>query len=182
MHLADGNISQTVLFKDYTLNFPLLHPQLAAEKRAGGFGKSSMSQKQLLQFANKYTSTLDRATSLLIEFHKRLVLAAGCFILSILAVPFAMRNKPGQRALGMPLGLSFFILYYISFTAAKVASESGLPVGLSMWTPNFIFALLAIYLLHHAHKEHTDDLLGRLIYFIFRIGRLIRLPGWRRPS
>jgi lipopolysaccharide export system permease protein len=181
MHLANGATSQTVQFQDYTLNLSLLHSRFTSGKDAVDFGKKAMSQKQLLTFAKKHKSKPDKIIPKLIEYHKRYVLAAGCFILSILGIPFAMRNQPGQRAVGIPLGLSFFIVYYICFTAAKVASESGIPVGLAMWTPNILFAVLALYLLHHAHRERTEDMLDKLLSFVSYIGRLIPKPGRRMP-
>lgn len=182
MHLAEGANSQTVLFKDYTLNLPLLHPQLAAEKKATDFGKKGMNQKQLLAFAKQHESEPKRAIPKLIEYHKRLVLASGCFILSILGIPLAIRNRPGQRAIGLPLGLSFFVAYYILFTAAKGASENGMPVGLTMWVPNILFSLCALYLLHNAHKERTDDLLDKILAFLSRVIRLIPILGRRMSS
>ena len=182
MHLAKDSYSQTVLFKDYTLNLPILHPQLSTKKEAADFGKKAMSQGQLLAFAKQHETEPKRAIPKLIEFHKRLVLAVGCFILSILGIPLAMRNRPGQRALGLPLGLSFFVTYYILFTAAKSASENGMPVGLTMWVPNFLFFLCALYLLHHAHKERTDDLLDRTLTYLSRVVRLIPILGRRISS
>jgi lipopolysaccharide export system permease protein len=118
----------------------------------------------------------------MIEYHKRLVLAGGCFILSIIGIPLAMRNRPGQRAVGMPLGLFFFVVYYISITAAKVASEAGMPVGLAMWTPNILFFIFSLYLLNHAHSEHAEDLIDRILSLRFKIGRLISVAGRRSSS
>ncbi|MBC8316792.1 MAG: LptF/LptG family permease [Desulfobulbaceae bacterium] len=182
IHQAEGSISQTIQFKDYTLNLSLHNPKVSGEKQKTFSGKKEMSQKQLLAYAREHGPDSEQSISRMIEYHKRLVLAAGCFILSIMGIPFAMRNRPGQRAVGMPLGLLFFVAYYISITAAKVASEAGMPVGLAMWTPNILFLIFTLYLLDHAHREHAEDILDKTLSLFTKISRLIPIPGRRRSS
>ncbi|MCK5195219.1 MAG: LptF/LptG family permease [Desulfobulbaceae bacterium] len=182
IHQAEGVISQTVQFRNYTLNLSLQNPKVTGGEKGVVSGKKEMSQKQLLAYAKKHGLDSEKSISRMIEYHKRLVLAGGCFILSIMGIPLAMRNRPGQRAIGMPLGLFFFVAYYICITAAKVASEGGVPVGLAMWAPNIVFFLFTLYLLHRAHREHADDVLDRLLAIFLTIRRFIPGSGRRMSS
>lgn len=177
IHQAEGVISQTVQFRDYTLNVSLLNSKVAGGEKGVISGKKEMSQKQLLAYAKTHDPDSEKSISRMIEYHKRLVLTGGCFILSLMGIPLAMRNRPGQRAIGMPLGLFFFVAYYICITAAKVASEGGVPVGLAMWMPNIVLFLFTIYLLHHAHREHTDDVLTHFLAIFLKIKRFIPRLG-----
>jgi lipopolysaccharide export system permease protein len=181
IHQAEGVISQTVQFEDYILNLSLQNPKVTGGEKEL-YGKKEMSQKQLLAYAEKHGPDSEKSISRTIEYHKRFALAGGCFILSIMGIPLAMRIRPGQRAIGMPLGLFFFITYYICITAAKVASEGGVPVGLAMWMPNIVFLLFTLYLLNHAYREHPEDVLDHLLNILFKIRELILRPGRRISS
>lgn len=153
IHQAQGTTTQTIKFGEYILNLPLEHPELIGKKNAAAFGKNGMNQDELQETARKYGPDSPAGIRLLIEYHKRLVLAWGCLILSILGLPLALGHQPGQRTAGVPQALLVFIIYYIVFTAAKIAAESGTPVAFAMWSPNIIFSILAAWLLHLANRE-----------------------------
>ena len=100
---------------------------------------------------------------MLIEYHQRLALPIGCFILTILGLPLAMQSKPGRRSVGVPLGLLFFILYYILLTAGKTVSESGkIPIEQAMWLPNLVFAALTLYFLRRSAREFSSSFIEKL--------------------
>ena len=112
--------------------------------------------------------------TLLIEYHKRLVLPVGCFILSLLGMPLALQSRPGQRSYGFPVGLSLFILYYILITAAKAMSENQtMPLIAAMWTPNIIFAALAFYLIRSAALETNITFTARFVEVLKKTGAQI---------
>jgi lipopolysaccharide export system permease protein len=160
MHRAIDDLTQTIKFSSYELNLPVQAPDPEAGDPAGRLDKRSMSPGELLRHAERLGADTPRGVILLIEFHNRLVLPAGCFILSMLGLPLALSSRPGRRPMGLPVGLSIFIIYYVAITAAKSFSESiALPVGPTMWLPNLFFALLAIYLLRRAAREKQGHLL-----------------------
>ncbi len=154
----NDEISETIQFDRYSLSFPLQHPEFLQRDKASAFGKKGMTQEELLAFARKQGHEEEEAISKLIEYHKRLVLAAGCFLLTILALPLAIRSRPGSRAVALPFGLLLFIVYYVILTGAKAAAENGMDIALSMWTPNALFAILAIYLLATKDKMSESPL------------------------
>jgi lipopolysaccharide export system permease protein len=91
-----------------------------------------------------------------------------------------MLALPGRRPMGVPLGLLFFILYYILFTAGRAGAESGnLPVALGIWLPNILFALFTIVLTRQVANETAPLLLARLSDPILTL--LAGLPG-RKPG
>lgn len=164
MHQSRDAITHTVEFGTYTLKLPISAPTTIAGDSATHIGKNGMTPPQLWQQAKEYGLNTENGKSLLIEFHKRLALPVGCFILTLLGLPLALQSRPGQRPVGLPLGLSFFVLYYLLLTASKTISESSaLPVYIVMWLPNIIFAALAIYLIRAAAREQTNPQLRWLL-------------------
>jgi lipopolysaccharide export system permease protein len=179
MHRAMEDVTQTIHFKRYELNLPVQTPDTEpGDPDNTRLDKRSMSPGELLRHAERLGADSPRGIVLLIEFHNRLVLPAGCFILSMLGLPLALSSRPGRRPMGLPVGLSIFILYYIAITAAKSFSEStALPVGPTMWLPNLFFGLLAIYLLRNAAREKQGHLLEYGRHLASRLAELWPFSG-----
>lgn len=151
LHRTKGDSSQDISFNRYTLNLNL--PQPSGELARQG-GKRTMTQAQLIKKAHEYGTTTEKGINLLIEYQSRLVLAAGCLILGILGFPLGSLATPGRRPPGIPLGLFFFITYFMLFSAGKTMSEEQIiPLPLAMWLPNIIFGFLAGYLLFATARE-----------------------------
>ena len=101
--------------------------------------------------------------SYLTEYHKRIVLTAGCFILTLLGLPLALKSKAGSRNIGIPLGLSFFIFYYVLITAAKgMCDSTSLPIWLVMWSPNILFTFLTIIILTITAQENWETVIRKI--------------------
>lgn len=101
---------------------------------------------ELLDKARLEPLNTEHKRKLLIEYHKRLVLPVGCLMISLIGLPLGLQARPGKKAIGIQAGLGIFVLYYILFTFGKtLAEEDILPIALSMWTPNFLFLLLAVF-------------------------------------
>ena len=180
MNRASGEITQTIEFQSYELNLPIQAPTHIAGGSATDVGKNGLSQAQLLGEVKKHGIATDRGRTMLIEYHKRMVLPVGCFILTVLGLPLAMMARPGRRPLGVPLGLTMFILYYVAFTAGKAACEGGrLPVALGLWLPNALFALFSVYLTRQVARESSHFLFDRLIGMA--LGLIARLP-WKKQD
>ncbi|OGR06027.1 MAG: hypothetical protein A2511_01705 [Deltaproteobacteria bacterium RIFOXYD12_FULL_50_9] len=152
---VDGATTQTILFQRYLLTLPLKNPAAIAGDDISQVDKQGMLLSQLAAGAKKAGITTFAGKNLLIEYHKRLVLPIGCFILTIIGLPLALlRSGPGRGAPSLLIALSFFLVYYILFTTAKnFAYSSAVPVGLVLWIPNIIFAVLAILLLRGVARE-----------------------------
>jgi lipopolysaccharide export system permease protein len=176
LHRASEDITQTIRFDRYQINLPIKTPTEIAGTSVTEVGKNGLSQRQLLKEAATHGPKSAIGLGMLIEYHTRMALPAGGLILAILGLPLAMLALPGRRPMGVPLGLLFFILYYILFTAGKASAESGqLPVALGIWLPNILLALFTALLTRQVANETAPLLLARLSDPLLAL--LARLPG-----
>ncbi len=157
LHKPGNHQAQIVEFERYQLNIPIAPPQNRAThvKR-----RDVLGMKELLNAANATPENTDRQRRekrrYLIEFHKRLVLPAGCMLISLLGMPLGLQARPGRKAIGIQVGLGIFILYYVLFTYGKSMAEEGtLPVLISMWLPNTLFFFLAIFWIYRVTMERS---------------------------
>jgi len=139
LHRAKDKQGQIVTFDNYKVHIPLKLPATSTTV----VGLSGKTMNELQQGARLHGVNSEWGREHLIHYHKRLVLPFGCLIMSLMAMPLGLQSGPGRRAMGIPLGLGFFIIYYVFYTVAKtVAEDTTLPVFFAMWTPNFFFLLL----------------------------------------
>jgi len=182
MHRTVNDLTQTIQFSRYTLNLPLETPQAVNGTSASNVGKSELTMKQLLKSADREGRDTPKALPFIIEFHKRLALPAGCFILSLLGLPLALQARPGQKPFGFPIGLGLFVLYYILTTAGKTLSENqSLPAPIAMWLPNLLFTILALHFIHKAALEKSGNIITKLYQQVLQVMRSL-LPGKSRSS
>ena len=154
LHNAEEQDNQVIRFKQYQLQISLRPPTQIGGEDVTTQTRGSMTQQQLLQAAAKQGPDTKTGRIFLSEYHHRLTLPVGCFILSLLGLPLGLQAEPGKRALGIPLGLAFFVLYYITFTTTRVMSEDGtLPLILGMWLPNILFLALTIVIFRRVEQE-----------------------------
>ncbi len=157
LHRSTGDTTQTVKFERYLINIPVTPPKAIGGDSTSRITKHDLTQTQLLEYAERYGPRTLNGVSFLVEYHKRIVLSAGCFILSLLGLPIALKSRAGSRNIGIPLGLGFFILYFVVVSAAKsMCDTSELPVALIMWSPNLIFGLLTFAILIVTASEKWD--------------------------
>lgn len=179
LHNAEGGENQVVRFQRYQMQIPLKPPTRIGGDDVTVLGRGSMTQQQLLQATEKYGADTRGGVVFLTEFHDRLVLPVGCFILSLLGFPLGMQTGPGKQANGIPLGLFFFILYYVLYTFGRLLSENLLvPTLVGMWLPSLLFAGLTLYVFRRVEQEQPIipdrlqnwilDLLDRFFFPAFR--------------
>lgn len=154
LHSVGGFDSQTVRFRRYQLSIPLKPPTRIDGDDVTQLSKSSMSQAQLLEAARRPDAHPQDVITFMTEYHHRLAMPVGCLILSLLGLPLGLQAGPGRRAAGIPLGLFFFVLYYIVSTVGKVlAEDKAVPVPAGMWLPNLLFAALTLFIFSRAEQE-----------------------------
>ncbi len=163
MHRAPEELSQTVLFKKYTLKIPLQEPKAVLGESADDINKGRLSQEELLTRANHLGRNSKEGASFLTEYHKRLAMPVGCFILSLLGLPLALFTRHGRKPLGLPLGLGFFIIYYAMLTGATGYAENSTDlIALLIWLPNLLFAALTIFFIRQVAEEKSSPTLERI--------------------
>jgi lipopolysaccharide export system permease protein len=204
LHNTENQDNQTIRFQRYQLQISLQPPTKVGGEDVTAQTRKTMTQDQLLQAAAKHGLDTKKGRVFLSEYHHRLSLPVGCFILSLLGLPLGLQARPGKRAVGLPLGLAFFVLYYITFTFTRILCEDGtLPLVLGMWLPNILFLILTVLIFWRVDQE-KPLLPERLQNFVFLLyhhllrgprnrianwaGRMIRglslyqTPGTREPD
>ena len=180
LHNAEGRDNQVIHFKQYQLQIPLRPPTRVGGEDVTTQNRNTMSQQQLLAAADRHGPRTKVGRMYLSEYHHRLSLPVGCFLLSLLGLPLGLQAGPGRRAVGIPLGLGFFIFYYITFTISRVMSEEGtLSMVVGMWLPNIFFLALTVFIFHRVEQERplVPERLQLLIIGLF--DRTLR-PLWER--
>ena len=154
LHRPDGERSQIISFDSYTINMPIQPPTVFDGDDVTQMSSGSMTLSQLQESATLLGRDSKYGKKRLLHYHKRLTLPVGCFILSLLGMPLGLLAGPGRKAVGIPLGLAFFIFYYILFTIGKtLAEDTPMPITLAMWLPNIIFFLITLYFIRQSSRE-----------------------------
>jgi len=154
-----GDTSQDIMFERYVLQLPWQTPDSAYTM---AMGKRTLRQQELMNRARQLGLDTTEGAAMLIEYHKRLVLPAGCFILALLGLPLGLMAAPGRRQIGLSLGLILFVFYYILISAAMSFSEElVVPVAPAMWLPNILFMVMTVYLIRSTAREVLTDRVER---------------------
>lgn len=151
LHKPSNENAQIVEFGQYKINIPLNPPNSKATQVKK---RNVLSMGELLDESKDEKLSIRERRTLLIEFHKRLVLPAGCLLISLIGLPLGLQARPGKKAIGIQAGLGIFILYYIFFTIGKsMAEKATLPVAVAMWGPNLFFFCLAVFWIYRVSNE-----------------------------
>ncbi len=88
-----------------------------------------------------------------VERQNRFAYPASTFILTLIGVSLSSRKVRGGTGLhiGIGIGLCFSYIMFMKF-AEEFAKGGLLPPALSVWMPNIIFAVIAVYLYRNAPK------------------------------
>ena len=150
LHMPEEERFQTVTFARYIINIPLQPPVRTPDFKTRG----TMTMPQLLQESQKHGLDDPAGRSYYTEFHKRLVLPVGCLILTLIGMPLGLQAGPGKKAIGIPIGLFLYIIYYILFTMGRnIATTTSANIVAAMWLPNGLFTLLTIVMITRAAQE-----------------------------
>lgn len=89
----------------------------------------------------------------LIEKHTRFAMPFSAFILTIIGVSLSSKKRRGGIGLniGVGIALSFSYILFLRFSQMFVHTGT-LPPSIALWLPNFIFAIVAVFLYRIAPK------------------------------
>jgi lipopolysaccharide export system permease protein len=154
IHNTSGTDNQTIKFLRYQLNIPIPNPTRVHGDNVTVMERGSMNQEQLLAMARSSGMNTKEGTIFHTEFHKRLALPVGCFILTLLGLPLGMQSEPGRRAVGIPLALGFFLMYHIMTTLGSILSEELIvPVLPGIWFPTVFIAVITFLIFRRVEQE-----------------------------
>lgn len=172
LHKPGIDNAQIVQFNQYQINIPLQLP----DAKAARLKKTALTMAELRMEAQQANKNAQERRTILIEFHKRLVLPVGCLIISLIGLPLGLQARPGKKAIGIQAGLAIFVFYYVFFTFGKALAEQGvLPVWLAMWSPNvFFFGLALFWIIRIANEQPLFPV--ALTAFLGKISSMVTSP------
>jgi lipopolysaccharide export system permease protein len=88
-----------------------------------------------------------------IEYHKRYAMALAAFILTVIGASLSSRKVKGGMGLHIGIGLSLSFSYILFMQISSSFAVSGLTSPfIAVWTPNIVYALIAVYLYRKAPR------------------------------
>lgn len=88
-----------------------------------------------------------------IEMHQRTSYPFAAYVLTIIGVSVASRKKRGGIGINIAIGLGFVFVYIFAMKVMAVAALNvGLPALIAVWSPNFLFGIIAWLMYKTAQK------------------------------
>ncbi len=115
----------------------------------------TLDQMELKKFIEEQQAKgSDMMSTLFVEEQKRLAYPISTFILTIMGVSLSSRKVRGGTGLHMSIGIALCFSYILlmKFAEEYAKSSSATGVTISIWAPNILFLLIAIYLYKKAPK------------------------------
>jgi LPS export ABC transporter permease LptG/LPS export ABC transporter permease LptF len=121
----------------------------------------------------------DKRTEARIELHQRLALPPACFLLALIGIPLGVSSRKGGKSAAFVLTVALAFIYWMGMLGANgLAKQHKLPVGVAVWIPNAVFAVMGIVLLTRLERPGDRDWVGRAVNWIATLwARLRRLPA-----
>ena len=107
-----------------------------------------------------HDKTLDRDNVIQarIELHQRLALPPACFLLALIGISLGISSRKGGKSSAFVLTVALAFVYWMGLIAANgLAKQQKLPVGLAMWIPNAIFAVVGLILILRLERPGDRD-------------------------
>ncbi|HOI25827.1 MAG TPA: LptF/LptG family permease [Paludibacteraceae bacterium] len=116
--------------------------------------QEEMSNRQLRHYISRQKDRgIGNIKEFEIEYAKRFSFPFAAFILTLIGVSLSSRKVRGGMGLNMALGLLLSFSYILFYTVSSTFAVSGtLSPTLSVWLPNFVFAIIAAILYRKAVK------------------------------
>lgn len=139
-------------FKNYDINLDLsttIKPVNDDSKT-----KNEMTMTELLEKMKKPGLNEVALREFAIEVHKKFSIPVSCIFFGLLALSLGIRSHRAVKSRGFTIGLIIATSYYLLRIGGEALVETGrLSPEVGVWTPNFIIALLGIYLFYMAYRE-----------------------------
>jgi lipopolysaccharide export system permease protein len=115
---------------------------------------TEMTMTELLEKMKKPGMDEAAIRELAIEVHKKFSIPLSCIFFGLLALPLGIKSHRAVKSRSFAVGIIVVSLYYLLRIGGEALVETGhLSPEVGVWTPNFLFAFLGIYLLYMANKE-----------------------------
>ena len=114
----------------------------------------TMTIGQLNAFINKERERGNaNINTYLVVFYKKFSLPISAFILTIIAVAVSSMKRRGGMGVNLAIGIVIaFTFIFFDKVFGTLAEKSSIPPFIAVWLPNFVFGILAVYLLRNAKR------------------------------
>jgi lipopolysaccharide export system permease protein len=186
LRLTQGNIHrapigekkatfQTINFSSYDINLPVGQQLADEEKRYRSRGE--LSWRELQEAAARETSQPGR-NQLLVEKHKRVVIAFAPLVFALVGVPLGLQSQRSGKGAGFSLALAISLVYYLLLSiASTLAGKGAIPAGAALWLPNLCFLLGGSYFIHRTAVEQPLRFLSLPARIFSRLQSRLRRQG-----
>ena len=117
---------------------------------------TEMTMTELLDRMKKPGLEKAAVRELAIEVHKKFSIPLSCIFFGLLAMPLGIRSHRSVKSRGFAVGIIVVSFYYLLRIGGEALVETGyLSPEIGVWTPNFVFALLGIFLFYMANRDIT---------------------------
>ena len=114
----------------------------------------TMSIGELNSFINKERKKGNsNINTYLVVFYKKFSLPISAFILTLIAVAVSSMKRRGGMGVNLAIGIVIaFTFIFFDKVFGTMAEKSAFHPFVAVWIPNFVFGILAIYLLRNAKR------------------------------
>jgi len=130
------------------------------EVHAKGYTEIDTIPLYLLAYHDK-TLDHDNVIQARIELHRRLALPPACFLLALIGIPLGVSSRKGGKSGAFVVTVALAFVYWMGLIAGQRLGQTGkLPVGVAMWIPNVVFAVVGVLLLARMERPGDRDLIA----------------------
>ena len=114
----------------------------------------TLSLGELNKFIDKERSRgSSNINTYLVVLYKKYSIPVSAFILTIIAVAVSSMKRRGGMGVNLAIGIGLAFTYiFFDKIFGVLAEKSSIPPFVAVWIPNFVFGILAIYLLRNAKR------------------------------
>ena len=106
-----------------------------------------MNRGELRRYVRDLTAAGNAVPELQMQLHNKTALPVVCFVMGLVALPFAFRLGRQGALYGIGISIMLGIVYYTVISVFVTLGQSeALPPLIAAWSPNALFGTLALYL------------------------------------
>lgn len=147
---------------DYNSTFPTGEQILDAQKPEDTVRNRAYSELDTVPL-HRLIKTLSKQDSVdpRIEFHQRLALPWGCVLLALVGLPLGVSSRKAGKSSAFVLTIILAFAYWMGLISLiGLARQGKIPVEIAAWMPNFIFAIIGIFLIVRLERPGDFDLIA----------------------
>lgn len=122
-------------------------------KRVANNNPQNMSRRQIADIVRSGQLSQGDVRKYVMAYQEKLATPFACFVFTLLAIPFGMRNVRGGGSTSVGFGLAVLIvfIYYVVQTVFSYVGQAYLPLAaVAAWMPNVIFTVIGGLRLYRA--------------------------------